>query len=75
MVPRMRATPDTTRPQRPDRRHTPAWKRDDRNRTRWECPACPWATPWTLYTDATAGAQAVRHALGLDLDAPEQLPM
>lgn len=29
---------------------------------RWVC-GCGWATPWTPYTDAAAGAAAVRHQI------------
>lgn len=31
--------------------------------TRWVCEDCTWSTPWTVYTDAVAGAAAVRHSI------------
>ena len=40
--------------------HHPVLEHDGSWR-RWVCP-CGWATPWTVYTNQTDGAQAVRHA-------------
>jgi len=40
--------------------HAVRLEQDGPNR-RWTCDACPWATPWTTYTDTPAAVAAIRH--------------